>query len=166
MASVELYLVRHGLAGVARPSKDDPQRPLTRAGIRRTRAVARQLRERGVRFDVLLTSPLVRAQQTADILFAAGLGPKPQPFPPLAPGGDLQTFLLWLRRLRPKRPARLALVGHMPDLGAWAEVLVYGEARGRLVVKKAGLVGLALPSSASPLGRCTLFLLVPPRLLV
>ena len=54
----------------------------------------------------------------------------------------------------------------MPDLGAWAEVLLFGETRGRLVLKKAGVLGLRLPVSGAPVGRSNLFLLVPPRLLV
>ena len=166
MASAELYLVRHGLAGVSRPSRDDRSRPLTRSGVRRTRAVARRLLEAGLRVDTLLSSPLVRARQTADILCAVGLAPRPETFPPLAPGGDVAVFLRWLRRWQRKRKRRLGLVGHMPDLGAWAEVLLFGEARGRLVLKKAGVLGLALPASGSPVGRCNLILLVPPRLLV
>jgi phosphohistidine phosphatase len=166
MASVELYLIRHGLAGVSHTSRDDRSRPLTPAGMRRTRAVAKRLLEKGLRLDALLSSPLVRAQQTADILCAVGLAPKPEAFPLLAPGGNVDGFLRWLRLWQRKRKRTLGLVGHMPDLGAWAEVLLFGEARGRLVLKKAGVLGLALPPSGSPLGRCTLFLLVPPRLLV
>jgi phosphohistidine phosphatase len=166
MAFGELYFVRHGLAGVSRPSRDDRRRPLTGAGVRRTRAVARRLLATGLRFDALLTSPLLRARQTADILCAVGLAPSPEAFPPLAPGGEVELFVRWLRRWKHKPKRRLGLVGHMPDLGAWAEVLLFGEARGRLLLKKAGVLGLALPSSGSPVGRCTLFLLVAPRLLV
>jgi phosphohistidine phosphatase len=166
MACAELYLVRHGLAGVSSPSRDDRSRPLTGAGVQRTRAVARRLFEAGLHLDALLSSPLVRARQTADILFEVGLAPKPESFLPLAPGGDVDLFLRWLRRWQRKGRRRVGLVGHMPDLGAWAEVLLLGEARGKVVLKKAGVLGLALPSSGSPLGRCSLFLLVPPRLLV
>jgi len=54
----------------------------------------------------------------------------------------------------------------MPDLAAWAETLLFGEAHGRLVLKKAGILGLTLPAAGSPLGRCSLFLLTPPRLLL
>jgi phosphohistidine phosphatase len=167
MAPLELYFVRHGLAGVRKSGTDDRQRPLTRAGVRRTRAVAQRLVDVGLRLDGLLTSPLVRARQTADILHAVGLAPRPEDFPLLAPGGDLQRFLGWLgRRGREPKQARLGLVGHMPDLAAWAEALVFGRAAGRLVLKKAGVLGLALPATGSPLGRCSLFLLTPPRLLL
>src|SRR5258706_7668086 len=75
--SYELYLVRHGVAeerGDAWP--DDAKRPLTDEGISRMRKVTRGLAELGVSLDLILTSPLVRARQTAEIL-AAGLHPAP-----------------------------------------------------------------------------------------
>jgi phosphohistidine phosphatase len=140
MALLELYLVRHGLAGKAQVSRDDRLRPLTRAGVRRTRAAA--------------------------ILHAAGLAGRPTELACLAPGGDLQDFLGWLGRWRHRGKARLALVGHMPDLTDWAERLLVGKRGGRLVLKKAGVLGLTLPSSGTPLGRSSLFLLAPPRYLL
>ena len=73
----ELYLVRHGLAeerGDAWP--DDTKRPLTDEGISRMRKGARGLARLGLSVEVVLTSPLVRARQTAEIL-AAALDPRP-----------------------------------------------------------------------------------------
>jgi phosphohistidine phosphatase len=167
VASVHLYLVRHGLAGEAHhASKDDGLRPLTTAGVKRTRAVARRLKALGIRFDAILTSPLVRAVQTADILHAAGLGRRPETSPHLAPGGDFRAFLRFLSRWRGQGHAALALVGHMPDLGAWAEQLLTGTQQGHLVVKKAGVLGLTLPARGTPVGRSLLFLLSPPRYLL
>src|SRR5436309_4247704 len=68
----ELYLVRHGVAeqrGEAWP--DDSKRPLTEQGISRLRKSARGLARIGVGFDVILTSPLVRARQTAEVVAGA-----------------------------------------------------------------------------------------------
>ena len=110
MASVELYFVRHGLAGVSHPSRDDAKRPLTRAGVRRTRAVAQRLVQTGLHLDALLSSPLVRARQTADILSAAGLAPDAKAFPALAPGGDVDVLVRWLRKWRRRGKGRLGLV--------------------------------------------------------
>jgi phosphohistidine phosphatase len=166
MAPFELYLVRHGLAGVREAGKDDALRPLTKRGAHRTRAVARRLLGADIHFDTVLTSPLLRARQTADILHAVGLGPQPAVFASLAPGGTLERFLRFLASRPHKRGRRLALVGHMPDLAAWAERLVAGSARGHLVLKKAGVIGLTLPLTGGPLGRSSLFLLVPPRVLL
>jgi phosphohistidine phosphatase len=166
MAVLELYLVRHGLAGQAQASRDDRLRPLTRAGVRRTRAVAKRLLALGLRLDGLLSSPLVRARQTADVLHAVGVAPRPKESALLAPGGDFEEFLTWLARWRRRGHARLGLVGHLPDLGTWAGRFLSGEGRPRLVLKKAGVVGLTLPSRGTPLGRSSLFLLVPPRYLL
>jgi len=68
MAGFELYLIRHGLAGERGPEwPDDSKRPLTDEGLSRLRKEARGLRELGVGFDVIVTSPLVRTRQTADV---------------------------------------------------------------------------------------------------
>jgi len=165
MAETELYLIRHGLAGTRDPNRDDRLRSLTSAGRRRTRSVARHLARRGVHFDLLLSSPLLRASETAGILRDRGLAERVEEAGPLRPGGQLKRLLAILRT-RKGRLRRVALVGHEPDLSEWAERLVWGSVRHRLVLKKAGIIGLTLPPEGSPVGRCQLFLLVPPRLLV
>src|SRR3954466_2368199 len=68
---VELYLIRHAIAeerGEKWP--DDTKRPLSATGIARMRRAARGLKRLGVKFDVVLASPLVRARQTAEIVAA------------------------------------------------------------------------------------------------
>src|SRR5216683_2320278 len=91
----ELYLIRHGLAeerGEAWP--DDSKRPLTEEGMSRLRKQARGLARLGVMLDVVLTSPLVRARQTAEIV-AAGLDPRPSlaTIESLAPDGTYQAIM-------------------------------------------------------------------------
>ena len=116
----ELYLIRHGIAeeqGDAWP--DDSKRPLTEEGMSRLRKGARGLAALGVSFDVVLTSPLVRTKQTADIVAAAF-----EPRPPivtadaLAPGGSVPTVLVDLEKQ--SRRKRIALVGHEPGIGELA----------------------------------------------
>ena len=83
-----LYLVRHGRAAERGEEwPDDGKRPLTPQGIDRFQQVVRGLSVLGVTIDTILTSPLVRARQTADIL-AAGLRPHPsvEVIDALAPG--------------------------------------------------------------------------------
>src|SRR5882672_6508644 len=73
----ELYLVRHGVAeerGELWP--DDSKRPLSEEGMAGMRKATRGLARIGVSVDVVLTSPLVRARQTAEIV-AGGLDPRP-----------------------------------------------------------------------------------------
>lgn len=116
----ELYLIRHGLAearGEAWP--DDTKRPLTERGTGRVRKGAHGLAAIGVSFDVILTSPLVRAKQTADVL-ASALDPRPPivQCDALAPGGSYQALIGELDKLG--RRTRIALVGHEPGIGELA----------------------------------------------
>jgi phosphohistidine phosphatase len=116
----ELYLIRHGVAedrGEAWP--DDNKRPLTQQGTTRLRKSMSGLARMGVSFDVVLTSPLVRARQTAEIVAAEGV-PRPHVIviESLAPGGSHQAVLADLDKQ--SRRAKIALVGHEPDLGELA----------------------------------------------
>ncbi|XGV94621.1 MAG: phosphohistidine phosphatase SixA [Leptolyngbya sp. BL-A-14] len=163
---VELYLIRHGLAGEHGSYANDDERPLTDEGKQKTRQVAKQLHALKLRFDLILTSPLVRARQTADLLLEAKLAHNLQESSDLAPGGDLTTWLIWLQTWRSPQNTTLALVGHEPALSTWAETLLWGEAKGVLVLKKAGVVGLTLPDQQSPIGNSSLFWLTPPRFLL
>jgi phosphohistidine phosphatase len=116
----ELYLVRHGLAeerGDAWP--DDTKRPLTDEGISRMRKAARGLARLGVSVEIVLTSPLVRARQTAEIL-AGALDPRPSlvNVDSLAPDGTYASVVADLEKHA--RKTRLALVGHEPMIGELA----------------------------------------------
>jgi phosphohistidine phosphatase len=116
----ELYVIRHGLAearGEAWP--DDAKRPLSDEGIARLRKAARGLARMGVCFDVVLTSPLLRTRQTAE-LFAAALSPRPPivAAESLAPEGSYQALLADLEKQ--SRRSRIALVGHGPNIGEFA----------------------------------------------
>lgn len=120
----ELYLVRHGLAeerGDAWP--DDTKRPLTSEGMSRMRKAARGLAALNVGIDVVLTSPLVRARQTAEIL-AAAMDPRPPlvTIDSLAPEGNYSTLLTDLEKHAKK--TRIALVGHEPAIGELAARLI------------------------------------------
>ena len=89
MIGTEAYFIRHGIAIARNGERADEVRFLTPKGIDKTRQVAERLRDQGLQFDTLLTSPLVRAQQTAEILRAAGLSTQVEEFSSLRPGGEL-----------------------------------------------------------------------------
>jgi phosphohistidine phosphatase len=163
----DLYLIRHGLAGQFGDYPDDTQRPLTAEGREKTQRLASRWLDLGLQFDLILTSPLQRAQDTAQILLSAGLSEQLETLDCLAPEGELATWLDWAAQLAESRPnITLALVGHEPNLSQWAELLIWGECRGRIVLKKAGAIGLHLPETGSPIGNSHLFWLTPPRLLL
>jgi phosphohistidine phosphatase len=133
----ELYLVRHGIAAErGKEWPDDTRRPLTSKGIARMREVVDGLKALDVSFDLILTSPLVRARQTADLLHQGLGGSIPlKETTYLAPGGSRTDLLDLLRE--GKKSDRIALVGHEPDLGQLAAFLI--GARAPLIFKKGGI---------------------------
>ena len=161
----QLYLIRHGIAAEPEKYTSDRDRPLTDEGKRKTRKVAARLSELNLNFQLILTSPLVRARQTAEILHSAGLGSQLQESTALTPEGHIQTWLTWWEQWQKTGGNSLALVGHQPNLGHWAEILIWGKPQDSLVVKKAGIIGIELPDSGSPVGQGQLFWLTSPKLM-
>lgn len=137
MATLELYLIRHGVAAERGDEyPDDSKRPLTNGGISRLRKEAKALEELGVAFDHIITSPLVRTRQTADI-FVESLKSKPSlsQSDALAPAGTSAAVIQELGKHM--RKARIALVGHEPNIGELAARLI--GARLPLEFKKGGI---------------------------
>jgi phosphohistidine phosphatase len=124
MATWEIYIIRHGVAaerGEAYP--DDSKRPLIAKGIARLKREAKALDDLGVEFDQIITSPLVRAKQTADV-FAETMKSKPPvaTSDALTPAGTPAAVIQELARHSKK--GRIALVGHEPNLGELAARLI------------------------------------------
>jgi phosphohistidine phosphatase len=158
----ELYFVRHGLAeerGDAWP--DDTKRPLTEEGMSRLRKAVRGLSRIGVAIDVVLTSPLVRARQTADIV-AGGLDPRPSivNVDSLAPAGSYAAVLADLEKH--SRKCRLALVGHEPMMGELAARLV--GSRHPIEFKKGGVCRIDV-ETLPPAGPADLRWMLTPKIL-
>ena len=160
--AVELYVVRHAIAAERGPEwPDDNKRPLTERGVDRFKECVEGLRSFDVEVDVIFTSPLVRAKQTAEYL-SAGLPGKPpiKTADVLAPGHTpVETMEAIARDAR--GATRVALVGHEPDLGELTAWLV-GTKRA-IPFKKGGICRLDLDSLSSRHG--TLAWLMPPRAL-
>jgi phosphohistidine phosphatase len=162
MASCSLYLMRHGLAAEQGPAyPNDDGRPLTSDGIDRLRVQVAGLMVLDVRLDRILTSPLVRAVQTAEIL-AAGLGCAAPlvTVDTLRPGGRFDALAAALGRLGDARS--VALVGHMPSIGEFAARLI--GAKEPLAFKQGGVCRIEV-ASLPPSGAGRLHWHVPPRAL-
>ncbi len=137
MAMLELYLIRHGIAAERGDDyPDDSKRPLTSNGIARLRREVAALNELGVSLDLIISSPLTRTKQTADIL-AEGLKSKPQVITvdALTPAGTPSAVIQELAKHA--RKARIALVGHEPNIGELAARLI--GARVPLAFKKGAI---------------------------
>ena len=124
MATLELYLIRHGIAAErGEEYPDDSKRPLTNAGITGLRREAKALEELGIGFDQIISSPLVRTKQTAEV-FAEAMKPKPTVsyIDALAPAGTPAAVIQEV--LKYAKKARIALVGHEPNMGELAARLI------------------------------------------
>ena len=137
---LELYLIRHGAAAErGKDWPDDSKRPLTPEGIARLRKEARGLTALGVAFDQIVTSPLVRTRQTAEVFAAELKGAPPiATSDALAPAGSIAAVEQEIARH--VRKARVALVGHEPNLGELAAHLI--GARVPIEFKKGGICRL------------------------
>jgi len=125
---VTLYFLRHGKAGEQRAVNDEA-RELTAEGVAVLRGAVPLWRRLNLRPDLVLSSPLVRARQTAE-LFCSGLEvPAPIFDDTLAPGADWGRFARAMARVPDAR--RVLFVGHEPDLSS-AVVLLTGAASVRL----------------------------------
>jgi len=158
-----IYLLRHGIA-VNRTDPacpPDPERPLTRKGIEKTRDVARALRALRAKPDALLTSPFLRAAQTAEIAAEALAFPreKTRTLDCLKPEGSPAEFWKEVGRLR----ARVVLCcGHSPHLD---HVIAHAlGARSDITrLKKSGVACLEV-TAFSPM-KAWLLWLSPPKFL-
>lgn len=163
--AMRLLLIRHGKAEDASLWPSDSARPLAPEGRQQAERLAARLVSLGLVGNILLTSPIRRARETAELLWQKGAGPEPENWDALATGPEIAAVLPTLAGLRERGTRRAVLVGHMPTLADWAEELVWGQPCGRLVLKPAGVIGLELPDSGSLVGRSDLFWLTSPKLL-
>jgi phosphohistidine phosphatase len=158
----EIYLVRHAIAeerGDAYP--DDSLRPLTAKGTARFRKIAKRLVELDVSVDVIVSSPFVRARQTADILAGAL-----RSHPPIVESRGMEPNAGYpqLRALldEHREAGGIALVGHNPSIGKFAARLIGLD--GSLDLKKGGVCRIDFETLPSP-GPGRLRWLAVPRML-
>jgi phosphohistidine phosphatase len=167
-----LYLIRHGIAIDldtidANRTDLDRSRHLTKTGRKKIQQVAKSLKMANLQFDRIVSSPLVRAQQTAELLIAQNLSSQLELSDDLAPSGNLESWLTWWESRSIHQPiSKLALVGHEPNLSEWAELLIFGNVQHKLVLKKGGLIALKFPTDKIKIGTAQLHGLIPPKYLL
>jgi phosphohistidine phosphatase len=162
---MKLYLLRHALAlepgtrGITR----DADRPLAPEGERKTRRTAEAMQALELSFDLILSSPFLRARQTAEIIANAFNAKKLLEFSAtLAPGGSFRKLIACLNHDQPPRISVL-LVGHEPYLSDLIALLVFGQEQSGVVMKKGGLCGLAIEGTLKPARCAALEWLLTPR---
>jgi phosphohistidine phosphatase len=164
---MNLYLLRHGLAADQAPhSAKDADRPLTPKGERKLWRITEAMEALELSFDLILSSPCVRARQTAEIV-AEGFNArrKLELTESLAPHGNSKQLVELLLHLEPQ-PQNVLLVGHEPYLSELISLLLAGDTRLAVELKKGGLCNLAVDSLSH--GRCATleWLLTPKQMLL
>lgn len=164
---MNLYLMRHGIA----LAQDDPsiahdaERPLTSKGLKRMRKAARGLRALAIPFDSILTSPLIRARQTADIVASTlGLERCLEEISGLAPESNVEHLMFSLTRYQDRK--HVLLVGHEPLLSSAAGHLLGGRKPASLNIefKKGGLCRIEIDSLPNTAPGTLHWLLTPKQL--
>lgn len=131
MSRMKVYVMRHGPAEDDSPTGRDADRALTASGRDRTRSVARALAEGDESPVTIISSPLVRALQTAEIVAAVAGVDQVEVRREMAPGGDSVALLGELVRAEKRR---VMVVGHEPDLSMLVHRLV-GKAPDQGILK-------------------------------
>ena len=162
---MNLYLIRHAIAvdeGTA--ELEDSQRPLTDKGRKKMRQIARGLHALGVEFDLILSSPYLRAQETAEVLadvfkmkkkiiFSESLVPESEPEKVIAEINESHLV------------DSIALVGHEPHLSSLIGLLTSGNVNIDITLKKGGVCHLSA-DDLHHAHRATLEWLLTPGILV
>lgn len=137
---MRVLLIRHAIAQdreeFARSHKSDDARPLTPKGRRRMAAAAQGVRALVPSIDVIASSPLKRAVETAEILARAYNGNGVERLEALAPAGSAEHALEWLRTHADA--TCVAMVGHEPDLSELASYLLLDAVAPLFAFKKGG----------------------------
>lgn len=155
---MQLYVIRHAIAEEAQPGQVEGTRALTDDGVQKLKQSVKGMRQLGIRFDRILSSPWTRARETAERL------------EPLCAVEPVFTDLLIqspraeLLALIAERGEDTAVVGHEPWLGELVAWLAFGDTRHgeAIVLKKSGVVWLE--GSAVP-GGMQVRALLPPSVL-
>lgn len=159
-----LYILRHAIAkDRARWTKADADRPLTAEGIRKFKKCTRGLKELGITFDVILSSPYRRAYDTATLVAKAYKCAEPRILKSLASDGDPQALIRYLTQNH-RSWERLLIVGHEPYLSRLIGTLIAGDARAGIELKKGGLCSLESDALSYGKSATCRFLLTPRQL--
>jgi phosphohistidine phosphatase len=134
LRAVQLVIVRHAEAASGEP---DELRPLTAEGREAARALGQRLESEGIQPDAVLTSPLLRARETAQEL-ARAAGVAAEPDDRLAPGASAET----VRAAAQNRGETVIVVGHQPDCSRIAAALSGGD---EPPFPPGGMVAIELP---------------------
>ena len=154
---MEIWVLRHAKAEEGGPGTSDEERELTAGGHETMRSVARAIARLEPKLDAILTSPLVRARQTAEpVARALSLEDELIESDALVPDADPKEIL---REIGKRGFSRAMVVGHMPHLGRLLGYLLTGRPDTSIDIKKAALARIQFDGDApKPPGTLTFLL--------
>lgn len=161
---MKLYLLRHGIAvdAGAPGCASDADRYLTDEGREKVRRVAKAMVALELELGVMLSSPLIRARETAEIVAdVLRMRKRLRLTDQLAPDASPLQLIREINTLRP-RPDAVLLVGHEPFLSEFASFLLTGGVGLALTLRKGGLLKLEM-AKLEPDRRATLEWLLTPK---
>ena len=164
---MKLYFLRHAIA-VTRGTRgyaDDSKRPLTPVGKNKMQHIARTIETLGLSFDLILSSPYVRALETAEIVADVFKIKKNEikSTPCLIPGSSFKELTFEINT-QSKKYRNILLVGHEPLLSECISLFLTGEQTVSIDFKKGGLCQISLDPPCQA-GSATLnWLLTPSQL--
>jgi phosphohistidine phosphatase len=164
---MELFVIRHGVAEPLGKENEfsDEKRKLTVEGRNRMRDVVKGLVKLGVELDLILTSPLVRAVETAEIVATSvGLNKKEiKQSANLAPGASAEALFAEVKGYAGVES--IALIGHQPDLSALVSTIIHSQVGSLSIqLKKGGICCLNVPETVPTLRGDLVWLLTPRQL--
>lgn len=147
---MELIIIRHALAedreDFAKKNKDDSLRPLTIKGKKRMASVLDQMSSFLESVDLIVTSPYVRAKQSAQIVQIKTKA-KVVEAAELVPHSPPQAFVKWIKSHAADKKVLVA-VGHEPQLSLLASYLLGGKSQSFIELKKSGMACLEITSAS------------------
>lgn len=154
---MKIFFMRHGVAGPAHGQIKDYDRALTDEGRSQLNLIAKAMQRLTIRPDVILTSPLVRARQTAEII-APALDSRLETAEELQPGCTLDDLQRLLRRYQHEA---VMVIGHEPDFSALVARLINADERG-ILLKKGGMIRIDVDGRPQA-GRGRMVMLLTPK---
>jgi len=163
---MELFIIRHAIAEpLGKPNEfSDERRALTDEGRTRMREIVKGLTKLGAQIDLIITSPLVRAIETAEIV-STGLGLSKKDMRQtlnLAPGGSIEGLFAEIKTH--SEVQAVALVGHQPDLGNIISKIISDEGDAAIQLKKGSVCCLNISETVPALRGEVAWLLAPRQL--
>jgi phosphohistidine phosphatase len=161
---MNLFFLRHGKAHARSPQwRPDSKRPLTREGEEAMLEVAKGIKTLGVSFDVILTSPYVRALRTAEILADVYESQKLFETANLTPDASAKDIIEEINQ-NFSAAGEIVLVGHEPFMTGLISTLLTGGKATIMELKKAGFCKLTIEKLALGKCACLNWLLTPKQL--